>query len=754
MASKSKIAESTNTLIRTRAFTRYKVTKLYSNISHEIDNITQSKRKLFIDKLNHLKEELTSFDRQILADLVNSGVSDDFIQNSCDEAETYEDKIMEALILLQEQNRNTNDSLRPHISFNEQNDRDRNRLKLPQVPLPEFSNGRGQNFQKFIRGFESIVEKHDLSDYEKFIYLNKQLSGDAKILVESLDVDQQKYNTAKELLTKAFDSTLSSKYDIINDLANISLPPGSDAYPFIGKMRTILAGIRSQQISVDDICQFFIWNGLVKEFQSHLVHITNKSKPNLTEINEHIFDATERYVKEIEQNKTDKFRNKPKTDRLINSDTNTNAINIKTDNSKAFCVLCLYDKKDASHFLRNCMIYGNAKKKFDKLRAIKACTRCSFRNHEHKDCKFDLKSKCRFCQGLHMSYLCLKSDKSQTRAQLTIVEQSNEYEETANNSLMVEMAHSSLNTPVILPTFTTHITTENNRIPVRVFKDSGSQRTFVCESIAEHLSAPIIGDNIHLKIQGFNSKREIKTKLVSFNIEIGDQTHNINAICVNRIRTQFNAKGLDTVVKSFVNRGYNIADKQYLEDMFHVNNIDLIIGTDFDPILPMQYKSFGHGPQQSSYIESPIGVIFSGQLDNMISNIDYLPKNEPLNEKIEKDSICFVNSLNINSSRNGADVTNNNINNEIHSSSENDSPFSYQKMQDDPKVILSDNSSDNEVDYVKIPEDRESETNLKIIQYVLNNINRDIDGRIIAPLIWNNKNCHLLERARKTSFIR
>ena len=56
-------------------------------------------------------------------------------------------------------------------SFAEETRFESRKLKLPQVPLPEYGNKKGENFQKFIRSFEAIVDTHALSDHEKFIYV-------------------------------------------------------------------------------------------------------------------------------------------------------------------------------------------------------------------------------------------------------------------------------------------------------------------------------------------------------------------------------------------------------------------------------------------------------------------------------------------------------------------------------------------------------------------------------------------------------
>ncbi len=86
-----------------------------------------------------------------------------------------------------------------------------NKLKLPVIALPEFSNSKGESLEKFIFAFESIIEKHLLSPYEKFIYLRGQLHNGPRALVDSLSPNEQTYKCAKDLLAEAFAFQLTQK---------------------------------------------------------------------------------------------------------------------------------------------------------------------------------------------------------------------------------------------------------------------------------------------------------------------------------------------------------------------------------------------------------------------------------------------------------------------------------------------------------------------------------------------------------------
>ena len=49
----------------------------------------------------------------------------------------------------------------------------RNKLKLPELPLPSFSNNEGERLIQFFINFEAIIDKYDLSNFERYIYLEK-----------------------------------------------------------------------------------------------------------------------------------------------------------------------------------------------------------------------------------------------------------------------------------------------------------------------------------------------------------------------------------------------------------------------------------------------------------------------------------------------------------------------------------------------------------------------------------------------------
>ena len=329
------------------------------------------------------------------------------IDQIIDDEEIYNDRILDALALLSQ---NSDESSNSEYSESQVGS---NKVKLPVISLPEFSNEKGESLEKFLYSFEAILNKHKLSPYEKFVYLKGQVRKAPFTLIDSLDISDQTYDNAKQLLAEAFASPLAQKYDAIMRLSQLKLDLNGDPYEFIGSVRSVQSSFNVLEIDVNTIIQYFVWRGLNDNFQSELVNITNNSRPTLDEITGSYFVATERYTNKI--NRMDDMKKRqtkiePKAESVNNSrcDSKLFATQVKP---KPFgtCNLCFGDKnKDHDHLMKDCPVYLTPYDKVQKLKSLKFCSRCGFRNHCTLDCRFSFVSKCKNCNRDHMTYLCLK----------------------------------------------------------------------------------------------------------------------------------------------------------------------------------------------------------------------------------------------------------------------------------------------------------------------------------------------------------
>jgi hypothetical protein len=412
------------------------------------------------------------------------------------------------------------------------------------------------------------------------------------------------------------------------------LKPDGDPYSYISDMRTIASSFSNLEIGVEAIQQYFFWNGLNEKFQNLLVLITNTNKPSLDQINAHIFEATERYVQQLQKKPEPRPKCKEgRADFQVRTEPHLEpvyshnfAVNVDREKQVKFvpCNLCTVDgRKNVTHKIRDCTIYDTALKKTNKLIEIGGCTKCSFKNHVASVCRFKFISKCRVCNGGHMSYLCAKTGPSGTNSRASTSKPGTSYSTLA----WIQALHNhSADDSILLPTLTCKVGTGKQAKVVRALKDGGCQRNFVTTSLAESHGWQIIKGNLQLVVHGFNSSRSIETCIVKVPLTIDNQLFEIDAVCIPEIRINLEISRLKDVVESFLQKGYLLADK-FLHNCQSgmIGNVDLILGTDSDHVLDMTYKKFGDCSIKSCYIETPIGVILTGNVSRMLDNVAGLP---------------------------------------------------------------------------------------------------------------------------------
>ena len=82
-------------------------------------------------------------------------------------------------------------------------------------------------------------------------------------------------------------------------------------------------------------------------------------------------------------------------------------------------------------------------------------------------------------------------------------------------------------------------------------------------------------------------------------------------------------------MNEFTKKGYELADSDYLsKNSGQVDNIDLILGTDYDHVVPKTYHKFGDFNDVNSlstYIETPSGIMLSGNMCKIIKKFTLPP---------------------------------------------------------------------------------------------------------------------------------
>ena len=719
-----------------RKYMRAEITKTYNLLQSSASAFSTSERKQTHDRLIEVQKSIQELDSKISLELFKLKTSEEETQKEYDTCLEYGRKIHSCISELAAVSA---DSAQSVVSPYEL----RNQLKLPQLPLPEYGHREGEDLNKFLVNFESIISKYGLSSYEKFVFLQRQLKNEALTLVSSLEAVNQNYECAKQLLQKAFASTLTQQYEAISRLSKLKLAIGDDPFEYVSKMRLITESFNSLKIDSSLVLQFFIWQGMNENMQTQLIQITNKHRPSLEDINKHIFDAIERY-----NALPIKARNKI---RALEVGPSVTAVNVTTKAGKLqYCSLCSgRGDKVFSHSTYSCTVYPTVRSKIDKLKELHGCTKCGNLSHEAETCKFRFNKRCVNCSKYHFGFLCTESERTKgstikVNTNFPKNSRANKIKpvksEVNNNSVYISQSllcgEINHGTDTIIPTFTLSYGTSM----LRGMRDGGCQPCFVTSKFAKEQNLDIVEENIELVIKGFNSNEKHCSNVVQLKFDF--LPYPIEAITVPEIRTRIVLPGLSEIARQFLDKGYNLADSMLTSGSDVIENLDFILGNSEAQIMPQKDFSFGKHPLSScSYTD--FGVLLSGSVTRLKRNLPYLNKCQSaacLLSSLESDSNFQISRKN--------HIARSAVNVETSGFSADGSGLSNYAVLDeegnlkDSMVELALNdllSSANQHYETEYYNDAYVENDEKLVNLVFSTLKRSEEGRIILPLLWNSK---------------
>ena len=744
-----------------RGFVRSQITKSYAALKENIGTWIYEVKLSYLSKFQLFQKEIKELDGQVEQLLYQkTDLKDEDMQAEFEKVYEYSSKIAEGILFL-EQSLKSASIVQPSRSNNNTTHDPadmHSKLKRPTVPLPVFNSTEDESLETFLLNFEATTEKYAYSSYDKMLLLKQQVRGKGELLLNSLEVSEQNFESAKELLMKAFASPLTQKYKVMSQLVDLKLTYDSEPFEYISKIRNLCEAFKNLKINTDHVLQYFIWEGFNDTFKSQLIQITNNSKPTLDEIKEHFFEASERYsgvVKKFKDKK--KFtHSEPKKDYSVRPKTVSLAADVKFEDPKpetisnAFklCSMCRDLGESADHPIHKCTKFSTPKAKIERLTKVGACTRCGNSTHSTNDCRFRFTKKCVKCRSWHFSFLCGQDEiavqptkkfepKNNERK---FKDKNNYHKETSTSSVWVELKSSFSCNKAILPTITGMI--GNNMI--RCLKDTGCQANFIAEEIVKKNNLNIVKKDISLTVNGFNVAKDYQCCLVEVPMRLGDNIVMFDAICVPSLNIKLNIPGLTALVKRFSDLGFEMADKSLKESK--IADVELIIGTDSLHILEEKVISFGN-PIPSLYYSTPFGVMLVGNIDRIFSNLKYLDNPASnystilsntigLDWKAEHCNIAKIAPLNeldellVDVNTTVVDEGSALLESEIEKAT-------AQILNDQCDLILN-------IDSGTTVEDVFSEQNVDLVNFALTSATREQDGRLTLPLLWNGKVCHLL----------
>ncbi|VDI29698.1 Hypothetical predicted protein [Mytilus galloprovincialis] len=402
-------------------------------------------------------------------------------------------------------------------------------IKLPKLDLP-FFNGEKIKWMEFWDSFQSSVHSNTkLTDIEKFNYLWSKLQGEAKRAVSGLTLSSDNYSLAINILAERF----GNKQDVIdihyNQLINLPTPSNkiSSLRDFIDKFnrhirslevlkqdvnQDVFVSIIRSKLPEDVLLQLEIQKGakakwkissLCEKLQDYVVA---REKSDKTKTEKDRSNSQGSFNGSFNSHKPWQNKNGKQNGNFIGGTQNRNinsaeALVASTERNVSYFDKCRYCQEQ--HWSDECKKFTSVE---DRKRQLKGCCfQCLRLSHKSIDCK---KGKlCVHCgeKNSHHRSLCPKKFKmkmtsvrlSEENSHSSIEELRRQEDFSVNmesNEDPTENMLVSSSEMVLMQTAKTDVINPKNKekVETRILFDSGSQRTYISQSLASKLN--LIGD--------------------------------------------------------------------------------------------------------------------------------------------------------------------------------------------------------------------------------------------------------------------
>ena len=294
-----------------------------------------------------------------------------------------------------------------------------------------------------------------------------------------------------------------------------------------------------------------------------------------------------------------------------------------------------------------------------------------------------------------------------------------------------------------------------------MLKDGGCQSNLVADHLVNSQNLKVLDDKVDLRINGINIAQNYKSRLVELQLGFGSEKKIVQALSIPSILIDLNLPGLSCIVRSFTEKCYKLADEFLLNSGDHICGIDLILGTKSGYCIPDSEIIFGHNGQ-SVYSQTPYGIMLKGDMDRLLQDVDCLPSLEKVTveAKVAETNGNSTSEMNIGklgiNFKESSSLTAPLISGPLQVDSDfnvtdKDGNIIMSKLEKAANEVLENSCRYHTHLDNQIYEEENSEVNEHLVKFCLDNTRRNEEGRLIMPLLWNEKASHLLGKNLKLS---
>ena len=207
-----------------------------------------------------------------------------------------------------------------------------------------------------------MVERFQLSDFERYMHLLKCTSGNARKIIESVPSGELKYSTAIDLLQKDFACVTTQQFSVISKIMNLKLDNGQDGLKWIGEARILKDQMERLNICQNTFMQYFLWNGMSDAIKKHFMDVTESSYPDHDDILDNAFTVFNR-MKEFKSYPLNHDSEYAKISKTVTLNTGVKSNTEKKSGSySSNCWLCrnALNVSVSDHTIGNCSKFKSA----------------------------------------------------------------------------------------------------------------------------------------------------------------------------------------------------------------------------------------------------------------------------------------------------------------------------------------------------------------------------------------------------------
>ena len=471
-------------------------------------------------------------------------------------------------------------------------------VKLPIIKLPTF-NGTIEDWKRYADTFKTLIHDSDLSDVQKHQYLVGSLSGPAARVIESIEISDQNYTIAWELLKKRYEDNKAIRKRHIQclfEMPRVQRESASTIRELVDHIQKHLRVLKSMDLPTEswgELIVYLVEKNLDyvtrKRWEEHAEVLETVTTDDMMEFLQHRCQVLERVslgegcFRDTKPNshhgKNDSSKSKPLNFKSQNKTT------LSTTVQRRQCFMC-----QGQHFLYVCPQFLNlsVKDRIQTVKRLRLCINCLRDDHFVANCK---SSGCRECGGRHNTLCHLTTDAagsmrervatassgiSGTSGPATDVRRENSAgtSETLSGPSVHHVRREARRKHVLMSTAIVNAVGQNNcNYQLRVLLDSASEANFITVAACKKLGLRL--DNICESISGLGNlnctiqngcQLQLKSRTSEFKVDL-------YCLVVPKISKELPSFSIKVSQLSIPN-DINLADPCF----YNPSNIDMLIG--------------------------------------------------------------------------------------------------------------------------------------------------------------------------------